>query len=120
MRVRRTNGPDLEHDLRLSDVIDVDRLAGDMFVCAFVRKRLSHVNGGTRSCECAAGYGNRRGVAGAAPSVVGKEFPKQGRDQLAAVECAAANIGDRSELVLENRQHFFARGIAPGFSDKGG
>src|SRR5438067_11049657 len=103
MRVRRTNGPDLEHDLRLSDVIDVDRFAGDMFVRAFMRKRFSHVNGGTRSCEAAAGFGNRRGVAGAAPFVVGKEFPKQVRDQLAAVDGAAANVGDRSELVLENR-----------------
>src|SRR2546430_12634202 len=48
-----------------------------------------------------------------------EEFAKQIRDQLLPVNRAAAHVGNGSELVLENRNDFFARRIAPPFSDEG-
>src|SRR5256886_12047228 len=48
-----------------------------------------------------------------------EEFAKQIRDQLLPVSRAAAHVGNGSELFLEKRNDFFARGVAPPFSDEG-
>ena len=40
VRMRRADRPDFQHLLRLRDVVDVNRFAGDMLVPALVRRRV--------------------------------------------------------------------------------
>src|SRR5256714_15150656 len=108
MRMRRANWPDLEHGFRLSGVVDINCFAGDVFVRAFVRLR----------SDWSRREKTRDLLVRERALFLREEFAKQIRDQLLPVNRAAAHVGNGSELVLENRNDFFARRIAPPFSDE--
>ena len=108
--MRRTNRPDLEHRLGLSDIVDVNGVAGDMFVAALVRRRIVPLRQLPRNLLGGTCFRTSR--------LFGKKLPQKAFDHLLPVSRAAAHIRDGSEFAFEQREDH-SRGLGlPGLADE--